>query len=190
MIRFNKIQSNIKERLPKLIEEFRQDKNIAVFYLFGSYATEKVKPLSDVDIAVLLRNNVSPKKYWDLKMELLSKAMPVLGTDEVDFVVLNEAPYELAYNILKEGRVLFCCDEGWQSEFKERTVMNYLDTQFLREEGYFHIMERIDSGRFGYDEGKYKKDIEGIRRLFGEINISYRNDKRGISEKRSQPRHR
>lgn len=190
MIRLKNIESNIKERLPKLIEEFKQDENIAVFYLFGSYAKDEIKPLSDVDIAVLFKKNVSAKKYWDFKLNLVSKAMPVLGTDEVDFVVLNEAPYELAYNILKEGRILFCRDEKWFLEFREKTVMSYLDTQFLREEGYFHLMERIDSGRFGYDEGKYKKDIEGIRRLFGEIKSGCRNDKRGVSKKHSQSGYR
>lgn len=167
MIRFKKIEINIKERLPKLAEELKRDKNIAALYLFGSYAKGKIKPLSDVDIAVLLKKAVPSGKYWDLKIGLISKLTPILGTDEVDFVVLNEAPYELAYNIFKEGKILFCQNEKWLLDFKEKTVMNYLDTQFLREEGYFHIMERIKSGRFGYDEGRNKKDFDGIRRIFG-----------------------
>jgi predicted nucleotidyltransferase len=167
MIRFKKIDCNIKERLPKLAKELRRDKFIAALYLFGSYAKDQIKPLSDIDIAVLLKKNVPSGKYWDLKINLLSKVMPILGTDEVDFVVLNEAPYELCYNILKEGKTLFCHEENWLLEFKEKTVMNYLDTQFLREEGYFHIMERIKSGRFGYDEGRNEKDFDGIRRIFG-----------------------
>lgn len=151
MIRFKKIESNIKERLPKLVEEFKRDKNIAALYLFGSYAKDKIKPLSDIDIAVLLKKNVPSRKYWDLKIGLISKITPILSTDEVDFVVLNEAPYELAYNILKEGKILFCRDENACGEFREKTVSDYLDTQSLRKERHFHLMERIKSGRFGYD---------------------------------------
>ena len=117
MIRFRKINHNLRERFPALIEGFKKDLRINALYLFGSYARDKIKPLSDIDIAVLLRNSQAKKDYWDIKLGLLNKAMAILGTDEIDFVLLNEAPYELGYNILKEGRILFCRDEKERQEF-------------------------------------------------------------------------
>ncbi len=169
MVRFRKINHNLKERLPALIEGFKNDPRINSLYLFGSYARDKIKPLSDIDIAVLLRKSVAKKEYWDIKLELLNKAMTALGTDEIDFVLLNEAPYELRYNILKEGRILFCRNEKEKVEFQEKAVMDYLDTHALREEGFFHLKERIREGRFGDDQGKYKEDLEAVGRIFGEV---------------------
>lgn len=167
MIRFRKINHNLKERLPILIEDFKKSPGINALYLFGSYARDKIKPLSDIDIAVLLRNSAAKKDYWDIKLKLLTKAMAIMGTDEIDFVLLNEAPYELRYNILKEGRVLFCRKEKERREFREQAVWDYLDTRTLREEGFFHLKERIREGRFGDDEGKHKEDFEYVRRIFG-----------------------
>lgn len=167
MIRCRKITHNIKERLPALTEYFKKMSGINALYLFGSYARDKIKPLSDIDIAVLLRNSVAKADYWDIKLGLLNKAMAILVTDEIDFVLLNEAPYELGYNILKEGRILFCRDDRERQEFQEQVVMNYLDTQALREEGYFHLKERIRERRFGDDQGKHKEDFEYVRRIFG-----------------------
>lgn len=167
MIRCRKITHNIKERLPALTEDFKKKQGINALYLFGSYAKDEVKPLSDIDVAVLLKNSAAKADYWDIKLGLLNKAMAILGTDEIDFVLLNEAPYELAYNVLKEGRILFCRDDRERQEFQERVVMNYLDTQALREEGYFHLKERIREGRFGDDQGKHKEDFEYVRRIFG-----------------------
>jgi len=169
MIRFRKINHNLKERLPVLIEGFKKDPRINALYLFGSYARDKIKPLSDIDIAVLLRNSQAKKDYWDIKLGLLNKAMAILGTDEIDFVLLNEAPYELGYNILKEGRILFCRDEKERQEFQEKIVMDYLDTLALREEGFFYLKERIREGRFGDDKGKHKEDFNAVRRFFGEV---------------------
>ena len=167
MIRFRKINHNLKERLPCLIEAFRKNPDINALYIFGSYARDKIKPLSDIDIAVLLKRGARDTDYWDIKLKLLNKATAILGTDEVDFVVLNEAPHELRYNILKESKILFCRNEKERREFQEKAVLDYLDTQALREEGFFHLKERIREGRFGNDEGKHKEDFEYIKRIFG-----------------------
>lgn len=169
MIRFKKIEHSLKERLPRLIEVFKKRPEINALYLFGSYARDKLKPLSDIDIAALLKKGVSRADYWNLRLELMNKAAAILGTDEIDFVILNEAPFELRYNILKEGKILFCRNEKERQEFQERAVLDYLDTQALREEGFLHLRQRIKEGRFGDDEGKHKEDIDTVRRFFGEV---------------------
>jgi uncharacterized protein len=181
MIRFRKIKSNPKRRLPKLAGVFKQNKAINALYLFGSFAAGNVKPLSDVDIAVLLKNGVPASKYWDYKINLFSQASAVLGTDEIDLVLLNEAPPELRYNVLKDGKALFCCNELERREFQEKAVFDYLDTRHLREEGYSQLKERIRKGRFSNDQGEHKKDIASVRRFFGEVGVNSQNAQRRIS---------
>ncbi len=169
MIRFKKIETDIMAKIPVLAQGFKKVNAISAFYIFGSYARGKVKPLSDIDIAVLLKKSVPVKEYWQYKIDLLTTATRILQTEEIDFVVLNEAPYELAFQALKKGKLVFCKSLREKQEFQEKTVMCYLDTQHLRDEIFFHLKERIKTGRFAHDQGKYKKDIENVRRIFGEI---------------------
>ena len=169
MIRSKGIKGNPIKKIFALAEVLKQDKRINALYLFGSYAKGRIKPLSDIDIAVLLRKDVPGFQYWDYKINLLSKAAVILKTEEIDLVLLNEAPFELRYNILKEGKILFCRDKIGRQEFQEGAVLDYLDTRHLRGEGFFHIKERLRTGRFADEEGRHKKDFESVRRLFGEI---------------------
>lgn len=175
MIRFKKIESNVRKAIPDLAQEFERDARINALYLFGSYGHGRPKPLSDIDVAVLLRNGIHFSKYWDIKLDLLIKTNRILGTDEIDFVLLNKAPYDLAYDIVKNGKILFCRDERERVNFQEKTVSNYLDAAPLREEIYFHLVERIRNGRFGYDKGKYKKAIKNDRRILGEVERHSKN---------------
>lgn len=151
MIRFKKIEGNVSKRIPRLIKEYLQDGNIISFFLFGSYADNKIRPLSDVDIAVLLKGDISLRRYFDYKLDLLSRAVRTLKTEEIDLVLLNEAPYDLAYNILKNGKILFCRDKKAQADFQEKIVLRYLDVRPLKEEVFAHLKERIKSGVFAYD---------------------------------------
>ena len=169
MIRFRKIEIDLRKKIPRFTGALKKRKEINAVYLFGSYAKNKVLPLSDIDIAILLRKGIPKAKYWDYKLDLLSVAVKILGTEEIDFVVLQEAPFELAYHILRDGKLLFCRDQNEKNFFQERTVRDYLDTQPIREETYFHLKERLQKGRFAHDTGKYKQDIENARRLFEKI---------------------
>lgn len=71
--------------------------------LFGSQAAGRTGPLSDVDLAVWLDPALSGEARSALRRELLAAAIHVLGTDEVDLVVLNDAPPLLQHRVLRDG---------------------------------------------------------------------------------------
>lgn len=106
MIRFKKIEHDSRDFFPELIKIFGQDKDIAAVYLFGSYATGGIGPLSDVDLAVLLVKEFQQDKYFGRKLDVISKASSALRTDELDVVVLNEAPVDLRYSVISKGILL------------------------------------------------------------------------------------
>jgi uncharacterized protein len=67
MIRKSPLPSNIAELLPEAFESLRSDEDVVFAYLFGSLAKGKAGPLSDVDIAVYCREDVSlAEKKLDL----------------------------------------------------------------------------------------------------------------------------
>jgi predicted nucleotidyltransferase len=74
-------------------------------YLFGSYAEGRAHRESNVDIAVFLDFDTYPsaKERFEAKLRLIAGRGSVLHRNDVDLVVLNDAPPELGAHIVTEG---------------------------------------------------------------------------------------
>lgn len=64
----------------------KQD-DVAFAYLFGSQASKRQTPVSDIDIAVFMVESITPKRY----LELLVVFDDNLKRDDIDLVILNTA---------------------------------------------------------------------------------------------------
>ncbi len=83
------------KRLEELKEKLLKDDNILLAYLFGSMSKSKGHPRSDIDIAVLLRDNSWPS---------ISRLIDSLGLGErLDIVDLSRADPLLKYKIVSTG---------------------------------------------------------------------------------------
>jgi uncharacterized protein len=113
-----------------ILIDFLEKKTIIRFaYLFGSCATGKQGPLSDLDIAVFLDDKMDFFSCRLILMEELSCELH--GERSIDLVVLNEASTVLRYEIIRDGIVL---KEGKERrvEFETHVLREYLDTEPLR----------------------------------------------------------
>ena len=63
MIRFSKIEHNVRVLFPKVAQYFASRPEVEFAYLYGSYGVGREGPLSDVDIAVYLTKEIFPDKY-------------------------------------------------------------------------------------------------------------------------------
>jgi predicted nucleotidyltransferase len=83
---------------------------LASAYLFGSQSTGKTHRESDVDVGILLDYGTHPthRARFDERLKLYSSLIEVLGSNEVDVVILNDAPPLLAARVVIEGRRVFC----------------------------------------------------------------------------------
>lgn len=151
MYRFKKIQHNVMECMPSLVEKLKRDGDVLAVYLFGSYAEDKQTGLSDIDLAVLLDQEFPPGRFFEKKLELLAAATSSLRTDEVDLVILNQAPPALSYRILCKGRLLLEKEGGkaQRVSFQASTYDRYFD--FMPIERILHegLIRRIKEDRFG-----------------------------------------
>ncbi len=107
----------------ELREFFAARSNIRLVYLFGSRARGDAAETSDYDFGVLLGEDADSDYRYILAHELVV----LLGTSDVDVVPLREAPIELAYNIIAEGRLLFERDLEERVDFEARTISKYCD---------------------------------------------------------------
>ena len=80
-----------------------QQHPVRLAYLFGSQATQRTHPSSDIDVAMLLDESLTPDERFAERLKLLGDLSRIFGTDHVDLVMLNEASPLLAYETLRHG---------------------------------------------------------------------------------------
>ena len=92
--------------------EGHPDLGVASAYLFGSQAEGRAHRESDIDVAVLLpwdRYSTRSDRF-DLRIQLGTDLIHVLAHNEVDVVILNDAPPLLGRKIIQDGVRVFLAD--------------------------------------------------------------------------------
>ncbi len=93
-----------KEKIIEVLKGYFEDKDeVLLAFLFGSVSRVHYGVLSDIDVAVYLKNGVNEIKIW-CEIERLLK-------EEVDMLVLNQANPILAWEAIK-GIPLTVKDRG------------------------------------------------------------------------------
>lgn len=128
-----KLPDDVLTKIPTLVEKIAEEKDLIVLYAFGSFAEGRLKPLSDLDFAILLSESLDRKERFSRHLDLIGIFNSELQTDEVDLVVLNDAPIRFAHNIIGTGKLLFCRDHNQLADFTEKTIKQYLDFKPVRD---------------------------------------------------------
>jgi len=116
---------NIDSFLPALINYFAGKKDILAAYLYGSYGTEAQTPLSDVDLAVLLASETKQPLFKQIEIE--SDISKICQSDEINLLLLNNAPLLLQFKVISTGRLLYERDAVALSKFQEIVCKLYAD---------------------------------------------------------------
>lgn len=103
MIKTSKLPVNILKLLPDAKDYLEAHPKVIFSYLFGGLARHQPLPLSDVDIAVYLKQD---SNFAESKLDILGRLMDILHTDEIDLVILNRADISLAMNIIKLKKII------------------------------------------------------------------------------------
>lgn len=146
MIKDKKISDNIFCLLKNLEKGLRKNPDIIFAYVFGSYGKGETHPLSDVDIAIYLKENMD---FFEKKLEILDKVIELLGTEEIDLIILNVAPGYMVREVINTGKLLFSKDENLRVEFILRKLKEYFETTYLRKISESCLLERIRNGKYG-----------------------------------------
>jgi hypothetical protein len=70
---------------------------------------------------------------FDKHLDLIGKFNEVLKTDEVDLVMMNDAPMRFSHNIIKSGKLIHCANKIELIDFIEKTIKLYLGFRFFRD---------------------------------------------------------
>lgn len=105
-------------------------------YRFGSAGTPWERPESDVDLAVLPSKKLDSTTRWQL-MDMIAR---ILHKDNVDLVDLSQAPTILSFQIINEGKRIFCTNETECNLFEAITLSDYVRLNEERNE----ILEEVE----------------------------------------------
>jgi predicted nucleotidyltransferase len=118
----------VKKIVNKILENVKHHPKVVAVYLFGSYAKREQKGISDIDIAIILKN---PNK--DDEAEIGS-----LYGKNIDVVLFHKLPLHIKFEVFKYGKELLVKDEDYLFEIKLKVLREYLENsryyEFIKRE--------------------------------------------------------
>jgi hypothetical protein len=120
---------------------------VLVAYLFGSVATGRARPDSDVDVAVVLEPSEPSERYLELSLELARRLAAASGVGGIEVVVLNDAPLPLRGRAVQQRVTLFSRDEPFRVRFESKVTREFLDFQIHAEELDREVLRATAEGR-------------------------------------------
>jgi predicted nucleotidyltransferase len=125
---------DVRSRLEEAFDRERLPGIVSV-YLFGSHAEGRAHRESDVDVGVLL-DRASLPSVPDRSVERVTLGSWLIGAlscNEVDVVVLNDAPPLVGRKIVTDGIRVFCADSEKDLTFVRDVQLRAADLEpFLR----------------------------------------------------------
>ncbi len=132
-----------------LAQRFAAEDDVVAAYLFGSQARGQAGPLSDVDLGAWLDPALDRDRRWKRQLDLIGLGTGTLRTNEVQVIVLNDAPPLLTHRVLRDGIVLADSDPPQRVRLETDAIIRYLDTMPLREEMSRGLRQRMAEGNYG-----------------------------------------
>ena len=124
-------------------------REIQAAYLFGSAASGRTRPDSDLDVAVLLTRPIGASRSLDYRLKLMTDLGAALHRSDVDVVILNGAPLLLAHRILSQGTLVFERSASARVRFHVRTAALYADMVPMFETQIRYLKKHAREGRLG-----------------------------------------
>jgi predicted nucleotidyltransferase len=110
-------------------------KGVLSAYLFGSRSEGRSRRESDVDVAVLLDRRLfgTSRERFEVRLRLIGELGRALGRNDVDLVILNDAPPGLGARIVTRGARVFRSDPEADHAFVRDVQLRAADlAPFLR----------------------------------------------------------
>ena len=90
-------------------------------YLYGSQATGRAGPGSDVDVAVRLTDGLGPRERDRIAAAVAERLSDASGLARIEVTVLDDAPLRFAGRVLRDRIVIFSRDEPGRVGYESLT---------------------------------------------------------------------
>ena len=115
--------------LSALASYFAEQPGVQAAWLFGSHSEGRSHRESDIDVAVLLEHACFPdaRARFEVRVAMTTDIIALLHRNEVDLVVLNDAPPLFARRIVLDGRRVHCSDAEAEHAFRRDVQLRAAD---------------------------------------------------------------
>ena len=110
--------------------------SVELAYLFGSVSRGDEGDLSDIDIAVYLKDG---SDFGEMEMRLLNSISDFF--DDFDLVIMNRASPLMKYNVVKDGEIIYEESSSRKASIESEIIIKYLDMKPYLER---HSNERLE----------------------------------------------
>lgn len=141
-----------------------QQPDVIAAYLFGSTVRGQAGPMSDVDIAVFLDSPGDSETALERQLQLMID-MDQFADREVQVVILNRAGPILAYQVIRDGQLLFERDRAKRVAFEVRAMKLYFDLQPMLVEQNRALLARIREVGLGKGRRSDSGALDAARRI-------------------------
>jgi len=134
-----------EEQQKKLAGFCKNRPEIIVAYLFGSRARGDSGPASDIDLAFLVESSlVNERDYpYGYNAYLIAEFMDIFKTNELDAIVLNDAPPLLKFQVIYYGQVIFSRSEEKRLAFHVKAFNEYQDFRPMLAVQHKYMLKRL-----------------------------------------------
>mgnify|MGYP005839286079 CR=1 FL=1 len=119
----DRLVASLREALPHILSS----QPVALAYLYGSFATGYTTPFSDVDVALVVAEDLSPLEALRLMLRVQLALAERCDIGNADVRILNDAPLVLQGRVVSEGILVYARSDRERVEFETATRMRYFD---------------------------------------------------------------
>ncbi len=115
------MKKDVKKQIDQVVKDLKKIRKVQAVILFGSYAKGTEKPISDIDIAVIIKNS-----EIDTEVEVTSNS-----SDKLQITLFHRLPLYIQFEVFKYGKMLFVKNGKMLFDMKRHVLREYLDTEYL-----------------------------------------------------------
>jgi predicted nucleotidyltransferase len=123
----------------------QQNDRVSAAWVFGSVATGKDRPDSDIDIAVLFIEGLDKHIRFDMRLAIAAELTGLTGR-EVDVIDMQAAPLLLQHQVRRFGYLLFEKDHAYRMNFDVKSRRQFLDFYPRLEKRNRQIINKVLEG--------------------------------------------
>ncbi|MBS3817992.1 DUF86 domain-containing protein [bacterium] len=139
---------NKQGKMERLKDYFEKKDSVLLAYVFGSQSKGISRDFSDWDIGVYFQpyqyGELETKRSYPEEHSIWADLEKLLGSNEVDFVVLNRAKPDLVFSVLNSGTPLVVKDRKLYMKLLIKTHYEAVDWWQFTEE-FYEISKKVES---------------------------------------------
>jgi uncharacterized protein len=160
----------------QLVAWAKQQPEILALYIYGSVVEGRTNALSDLDIGLLLRREITKREMWRLE-----DRWAALWPEAVDLRVLNYAPLTFQFEVTTRGQRHWRADARLVADHESLIWRKYWDEEPRLKEEWNSYVQQVTEARRATKQQEYQSTLDKIGTVHRRVREAAANAFRRLS---------